>query len=61
MAKKTKEKAFKQKVRKLSIWWKLLVPVNLVILMLCGTLGVFSYNTLEEEMIKIVKEVLETI
>lgn len=50
--KKSKEKVFKQKVRKISIWWKLLVPVNLVILLLCGTLGVFSYNTLEEEMIK---------
>lgn len=50
--KKSKEKAFKQKVRKISIWWKLLVPVVLVILLLCGTLGLFSYNTLEEEMIK---------
>ena len=47
-----KQKGFKQKVRKLSIWWKLLVPVNIVVLALCGTLGVFSYNTLEEEMIK---------
>ena len=42
----------KQKVRKISIWWKLLIPVVLVILLLCGTLGMFSYNTLEEEMIK---------
>ena len=48
---KAKEKVFKQKVRKLSIWWKLLVPVNVVILLLCATLGIFSYNTLEEEMI----------
>ena len=51
-AKKSKEKVFKQKVRKISIWWKLLLPVNLVILLLCATLGIFSYNTLEEEMIK---------
>ena len=50
--KKSKDKVFKQKVRKISIWWKLLVPVNVVILLLCATLGVFSYNTLEEEMIK---------
>lgn len=50
--KKSKEKAFKQKVRKISIWWKLLIPVNIVILLLCGTLGIFSYNTLEEEMIE---------
>ena len=46
-----KQKAFKQKVRKISIWWKLLVPVTAVILLLCLTLGLFSYNTLEEEMI----------
>ena len=50
--KKSKEKVFKQKVRRISIWWKLLVPVNLVILLLCGTMGIFSYNTLEEEMVK---------
>ena len=50
--KKSKEKVFKQKVRKMSIWWKLLIPTNLVILLLCGILGLFSYNTLEEEMIR---------
>ena len=51
--KMTEKKAqiFKQKVRKISIWWKLLVPVNLVILLLCSTLGIFSYNTLAEEML----------
>lgn len=42
----------KQKVRKISILWKLMVPMNLVVLLLCGILGIFSYNTLEEEMIK---------
>lgn len=41
----------KQKVRKISILWKLLIPVNLVILLVCTTLGLFSYNTLEEEMV----------
>ena len=45
------QKKFKQKVRKISIWWKLLVPVNAVILLLCTLLSVFSYKTLEEEMI----------
>ncbi|MBQ8519479.1 MAG: HAMP domain-containing protein [Agathobacter sp.] len=45
------QKKFKQKVRKISIWWKLLVPVNVVILALCVLLGMFSYNTLQEEMI----------
>lgn len=49
--KKSKEKVFKQKVRKLSIMWKLLIPTNIVILLLCGILGLFSYNTLEEEMV----------
>ena len=44
------QKKFKQKVRKISIWWKLLVPVNVVVLALCLLLGLFSYNTLEEEM-----------
>ncbi|MBQ3559482.1 MAG: HAMP domain-containing protein [Agathobacter sp.] len=50
--KKSKEtkKNFKQKVRKISIWWKLLLPVTAVILALCVLLGMFSYNTLEEEM-----------
>ena len=50
--KKSKEKVFKQKVRKISIWWKLLIPTNIVILLLCGIMGLFSYNTLEEEMVK---------
>ncbi|MBP3677112.1 MAG: methyl-accepting chemotaxis protein [Agathobacter sp.] len=44
------QKKFKQKVRKISILWKLLVPVNVVVLALCLLLGLFSYNTLEEEM-----------
>jgi len=50
--KKSKEtqKNFKQKVRKISIWWKLLLPVTAVILVLCLLLGLFSYNTLKEEM-----------
>ena len=52
MDKKRGNNMIKQKVRRISIWWKLLIPVNIVILLLCGTLGVFSYNTLEEEMIK---------
>lgn len=42
---------YKQKVRKVSIWWKLLIPVNVVLLLLCTLLSVFAYNTQEEEMI----------
>ena len=36
--KKTKEKkkVFKQKVRKVSIWWKLLLPVMLIVFALCA-------------------------
>lgn len=49
--KKSKEKVFKQKVRKTSIWVKLLLPVISVIALLCVLLGLFSYNTLEEEMV----------
>ena len=47
------QKNFKQKVRKLSIWWKLLVPTNVVVVLLCITLSMFANNTLEEEMIKL--------
>ena len=49
--KEKKEKVFKQKVRKVSIWWKFLIPVNAIIIVLCTFLGLFSYNTLEEEML----------
>ena len=54
VARKSNEtkKNFKQKVRKLSIWWKLLVPTNVVVVLLCVTLSMFANNTLEEEMIK---------
>ncbi|MBR2045457.1 MAG: methyl-accepting chemotaxis protein [Agathobacter sp.] len=45
------EKVKKQKVRKLSIWMKLLVPVCVVVLGVCILLSLFSYMTLEEEMI----------
>ena len=41
----------KQKVRKLSVWIKLLVPVSVVVLGVCSLLSAFSYLTLQEEMI----------
>lgn len=49
---KKKGKQFKQKVRKISIYWKLLVPVILVILMLCIFLSLFFYSTLKKEMVE---------
>lgn len=49
--KETKEKMHKQKVRKLSIWMKLLLPVCAVVLGVCILLSLFSYMTLQEEMI----------
>lgn len=49
--KETKEKIHKQKVRKLSIWMKLLLPVCAVVLGVCILLSLFSYMTLQEEMI----------
>lgn len=42
----------KQKVRKLSIWIKLLLPVSIVVLGVCSLLSAFSYITLQEEMIE---------
>ena len=47
-----KETMHKQKVRKLSIWVKLLAPVTVVVLGVCILLSLFSYMTLQEEMIK---------
>lgn len=52
MRKKAKEKVFKQKVRRFSIWWKLLLPVSVVILVVCSLLSLYAYSTVEEEMIK---------
>ena len=49
--KNKKENRNKQKVRKLSIWMKLLVPVCVVVLGVCILLSLFSYMTLQEEMI----------
>ncbi len=42
----------KQKVRKLSIWVKLLAPVTVVVLGICILLSMFAYMTLQEEMIQ---------
>ena len=52
MKKKTKEKVFKQKVRKVSVWWKLLLPIGAVILAICTTLSIYAYSNIEEEMIR---------
>ncbi|MBQ6844803.1 MAG: HAMP domain-containing protein, partial [Agathobacter sp.] len=48
---KTKDTMHKQKVRRISIWAKLLVPVTIVVLGVCILLSLFSYMTLQEEMI----------
>lgn len=42
----------KQKVRRLSVWVKLLAPVTVVVLGVCILLSLFSYMTLQEEMIQ---------
>lgn len=49
--KEKKKSIQKQKVRKLSIWVKLLAPVCIVVLSVCILLSLFSYMTLQEEMI----------
>ncbi len=56
-----KEKVFKQKVRKISIWWKLLIPVNAVLLIVCTLLSVFAYLSLEEEMMSMGKTQAKTV
>lgn len=48
--KKAKKKIFKQKVRKISIWWKLIVPINAVLLVVCALLSAFACITVEDEM-----------
>lgn len=57
----SKEKNNKQKVRKLSIWVKLLLPVNFVILILCSLLSAFSYLTLQEEMVEMGQKQAQTV
>lgn len=47
-----KKKAYKQKVRKMSILWKLWIPVSIVLLVVCSLLSAFSYLTLQEEMMQ---------
>ena len=51
----------KQKVRKLSIRLKLLVPVGVVILAICTLLSLFSYNTLKEEMMGVAQSEAQTV
>lgn len=48
--KKAKKKIFKQKVRKISIWWKLIVPINAALLVVCALLSAFACITVEDEM-----------
>lgn len=50
-ASKTTSKVKNQKVRKLSIRFKLLIPVAVVILTVCSLLSSFAYMTVQEEMI----------
>lgn len=44
-------KTVNQKVRKMSIRIKLLVPVLVVILAVCSLLSAFAYMTVQEEMV----------
>lgn len=41
----------KQKVRKLSIWVKLMVPVAVIMIAVCALLSIFAYMTVETEMV----------
>ena len=51
----------KQRVRKMSIRLKLLIPVGVVILGICLLLSVFSYNTLQEEMMGVAQSEAQTV
>ena len=51
----------KQKVRKMSIRLKLLVPVGIIIAALCTTLSMFAYNTVTEEMVALAQSEAKTV
>ena len=51
----------KQKVRKMSIRLKLLIPVGVIILGICLLLGMFAYNTLQEEMMGVAQSEAQTV
>ena len=51
----------KQKVRKLSIRLKLLVPVGAVILVVCSLLSAFSYLNTEHELVEMGRMQAQTV
>ena len=51
----------KQKVRKLSIRLKLLIPMGAIFLIVCTLLSVFSYNTLQEELMAVAQSEAKTV
>ena len=51
----------KQKVRKMSIRLKLLIPVGVIILAICTLLSVFAYNTLQDEMMGVAQSEAQTV
>jgi len=58
---KSQEKKFKQKVRKISMWWKLLVPVNVVLLAVCSLLSGFAYLAIDNQMMTMGRTQAETV
>lgn len=51
----------RQKVRKISIRLKLLLPVGAIILAICTLLSVFSYNTIQNEMLALAQSEAQTV
>lgn len=51
----------KQKVRKMSIRLKLMIPTGLVLLAVCVLLSMFSYNTVQEEMMALAQSEAQTV
>ncbi len=51
----------KQKVRKMSIRLKILIPVSIVILVITSMLSIFSYNTVESQMMTLAQSEARTV
>lgn len=55
------KKVGKQKVRKISIWVKLLTPVAIILLVVCSLLSMFAYMTVQNELTTMGKMQSETV
>ncbi len=61
MKKEKQIKQTKQKVRKLSLQNKIFIPMVVLILVICSLLSVYSYNTLQSEMVDLARSEASTV